>query len=955
MKTLSLLLVAGVLASAASAQDAPLQTEPLMNNNYDGAALDSTGGARDDSGWAGGKTDLAVVESGNGRALEAQTHGDTQIDLGHFDLEKGATYRLSLQVSSKGTQSMEIGVRKAGEPYTTFTKSIFQSFETPRVFSKFFTVTREGNPARVQIEMRATTTLLIDEVRVEKIVGGLPPQKPDGKPEDALLPGAPQTPDNLLLNSSFELGADGWFARGDAQFVELPQAFAGQRDVRLNTGGQLFSSFVPLSLRNDYQLVVRARAAGNADARLSLGFGDYVNFRGNTDGTGQQFTVKPGAWQRFAVKFRPKISEGQIAATKPFYAAVSQRGGTVEIDALEIRAIGGDAMGGTLAAPDAPYSPDAPIEYALSTDAPLGVATQGETVKVRVMSAGAMPTDFVNVSDESGASVATLPMRATGEVTLPKLAPGFYHLTTGTMAKTAQKRVEGETFLSVVPVMQNVAAADWHFGTHSKPNGDALQACLKLGWKWNRLHDVYGATKWVHVEPKEGEWKWDLDGAKRMKNAGFSLLGSLDILPAWLPKTEKNPGGGKVNQNATSTTENLRDEDFGRWREYCRRTAAAYRGLIDSWEVTNEPNLKGMTPAHYERVFREAVAGVRAGNPDARIVGLGGATPPQGSWLREVIALGGARGADALAFHNYGGTVWGASDGPAKLSAIVGTLESAVTAMGAPKIPLVDSESGGIFRTTYAKFPNPFGDASAREGAAMMPKAVAGVLASGLQRWYYYAAFDMNHPGEMAAFTFTDANHTVKMPFQTMAVAIAMLEGRALVSDSSRGDLVDLTFGGRGAGDSSRAHCMEQERHHRAQNAQRRPRPQFVGARNGRRGNYANRQRSGLLCEQLNQTHRFRGHKRTHPKPQLFCTHWARELKFGLGCAGFPSGLSVGKRRKLKHTRTLPASQRSNALISALRTPRESDCKRPTAKFRLTRARESCKIELLFAGYGAAW
>ena len=811
-----LFLSLAILSATACAQTAPLpneplQTEPLFAQNFDQAALNSAGDARDDSGWQGGKVELSVVESGEGRALEAQTNGYAQIGLGQFDLEKGATYRVRLKVSSKGTQTMEIGVRKIGEPYIMHAKGSFQSFETPRVFEKFFTVARagrDGSPARVQIEMRGTTTLTIDDVSVDKITGGLPAQSPNAKPEDALLPGAPQTPNNLLLNSSFELGDDGWFDRGTVQFVKLAGAFDGANGVRIENGGQLFSGFVALSLRNQYQLVVRARATGKGNAKMRLGFGDYVNFRGNTDGTGQEFVVKNGEWQRFSVPFRPKIIEGQIAPAKPFYVEISATSGALEIDAAEVRAIGGDALGGALADADAPYAPAAPTEFALKTDAPLGVAVAGEAVKVSLMSSGSSQSALINVSDEDGKNVVKLRLDKTGEIALNGLKPGFYHLTTEPLAGNRSNRVEGETFLSVVPQMPDVAASDWHFGTHTRDRDDALAACLKLGWHWNRLHDSYKATKWDQVEPQQGQWQFDIKGATHMKNAGFSLLGSLDMLPAWLPKNEKKPGGAQVNQNAPTTTENLRDEDFDKWREYCRRTAAAYKGLIDSWEVTNEPNLKGMTPAHYERVWREAVAGVRAGNSDARIVGLGGATPPRSAWLREVIELGGARGADALAFHNYGGTVWGASDGPAKLRSIVDDLNADVTKTGAAKLPMIDSESGGIFRTSYTKFPNPFGDAAPRDGAAMMPKAVAGVLASGLKRWYYYAAFDMDHPGEMAAFTFTDANHTVKMPFQTMAVAIAMLEGRAFTNDNSSATLVDLSFGGRGADDNSRVRMV---------------------------------------------------------------------------------------------------------------------------------------------------
>ncbi len=56
--------------------------------------------------------------------------------------------------------------------------------------------------------------------------------------------------------------------------------------------------------------------------------------------------------------------------------------------------------------------------------------------------------------------------------------------------------------------MPNVAAANWHFGTHARNRDDALAACLKLGWHRNRLHDSYHdsykETKWDQVEPQPG-------------------------------------------------------------------------------------------------------------------------------------------------------------------------------------------------------------------------------------------------------------------------------------------------------------------------------------------------------------------------------------------------------------------------------------------------------------------
>jgi hypothetical protein len=781
--------------TVAQAQQATLQAELLYEQDYDSQEPGSTGGARDDSGWQGGRTDLTVVNGEKGRVLEAQTNGYAQIDLGHFNLEKGATYRVGVTVGSRGTQSLEMGVRKVGEPYTMHVSSPFQSFETPRRWSKFFTVTEEANPSRFQIVMRGYTTLTIDDVTVEKITGGLPANI-NQISEAMLLPGKPQKPDNILLNSSFELLRDGWMWRGGVKFVPLQNAFHGSYGIRMENGGTLFSDFLPLSLRNDYELVARVRAVGSRPARVVLGWGDYVNFRGGTDGASREFEVQPGQWQRVAVTWRPKLTEGQVAPDKPFHAEFGCRSGQIEIDGVEAKAVGGDAMGGVLAQPgNDTYVPAAPVEWGIEVLAPLSVVTQGEAAKaiIRCSAQDRSSQDhgaFLRVLDEAGKTVRSLQLNQPATVVLRNLQPGYYRLVTLPVQRTSRKRIEGEAFIAVVPPMPNVSLDKWHFGTHVSARPDSLAAGHKLGWRWNRLHDVAHFTKWPAVQPERERWRFDDETPARMKAAGYELLGSLDMLPAWLPKAS---AGREANPAE------LTEETFGQWREYCRRTAEHYKNSITWWEITNEPNLSGMSPEHYRRLYDEAVAGVKAGNPQAKVLALGGAVPPGAPWLAQVLRSGVTKTADAISFHFYGGTTFSSRRGPQPLREAVETQTQVMRQNKFPVVPVWDSESGGIFRTSYQKFSNPFGDTAPREGAEMMPKAVAAVLASGLERWFYYAAFNATHPGELAAFAASDINDTIKMPFQPMAVAISLLEGREFVRQENAADgIVHLVFSGRG-------------------------------------------------------------------------------------------------------------------------------------------------------------
>jgi hypothetical protein len=89
---------------------------------------------------------------------------------------------------------------------------------------------------------------------------------------------------------------------------------------------------------------------------------------------------------------------------------------------------------------------------------------------------------------------------------------------------------------------------------------------------------------------------------------------------------------------------------------YCREVARQLRGIVDHFEIWNEPNAFGnIPPPDYADMLEAAYLGVKEGNPDAFVVGVGGASPGGwGGWyLPKIIELGKHRFMDTFSVHPY--------------------------------------------------------------------------------------------------------------------------------------------------------------------------------------------------------------------------------------------------------------------------------------------------------------
>lgn len=93
-------------------------------------------------------------------------------------------------------------------------------------------------------------------------------------------------------------------------------------------------------------------------------------------------------------------------------------------------------------------------------------------------------------------------------------------------------------------------------------------------------------------------------------------------------------------------------------RSIAQRLAAKYDGVVEAWQVWNEPNsetfLRGADPQVYADVLTAAHAGFKAGDPDTTVV-FGGPSYVDAQWVDEVLEHAGVDDFDVMSVHPYMG------------------------------------------------------------------------------------------------------------------------------------------------------------------------------------------------------------------------------------------------------------------------------------------------------------
>jgi hypothetical protein len=296
-----------------------------------------------------------------------------------------------------------------------------------------------------------------------------------------------------------------------------------------------------------------------------------------------------------------------------------------------------------------------------------------------------------------------------------------------------------ETLLARAPEPFPAPFYNSYFGIHVKLIAPDLEAMARLGYKWLRIHDASGITKWGVIEPEPAKWIWHDDQVALALEKGFHILGMLDSAPAWETGAEEE--GYFSIYSAPKDPEN--------WRNYVRKVVEHYKGAINDWEVWNEPwnpigFFKGGSPQLYTDLLTIAYTETKAINPDAVVVGIG-TWPPY--WDAMTLAAGAYDYYDVLSFHRYDPGMHGYPNDA--IDRIAKRLRRVQEKHGEPK-PLTFSEGGPdvtIFHGSFFSFAEPSLTGDWSWCADQYARMYLTTIASDVLRFFAYSVHNHQHHG----------------------------------------------------------------------------------------------------------------------------------------------------------------------------------------------------------------
>ena len=591
--------------------------------------------------------------------------GTAQLSHSLANLTEDGYYRVTFTARSEQRVSSTFGIRFAGPPYS-FPWSVSPDLTAEwQEFRYDIHLAAQPQPVGIWIVSGGSGAVDIQHFRLERLskddlIDEIKAANPNGEPN------------NLVRNTRFPLGMQsGWsfdrdLSDGDQVTAETDSSVIGPSGCpSLRLKGNVIRVYlppfvIPLSFeRHTASLYVRGTGSG----RLTV-TGD------GRDLAGKSFTPSPDEWQRVVVPFNP-VFEGKVHGLR------IDGKGAIWIDALQVET-GGDAQ---------PYHSQMPAEVALgfrpSEKSPARVHFTEDppfvTFAVTGSSAGnSLHARVVDVyGDEK--DLAAVPLHATdissGELrydVFPQHPLGAFRVEVW-VENSAAKRVS--TFNEIVvlrlhrPRHWNEDAPGSFFGVHTQSANRHLVMAKAIGINWCRLHDAgTNYIGWSWLEPEKGRWQFFDQDIDRYRDHHLKILGMLSTAPGWATALGK-PATGYFDRYL----EPANMDDFA---NYVRVTASHYKGVIDAYEIWNEPwgdfwrlnydpvkkdFVRSKTAADdYAQLMKAGFQAAKAVDPAIKILGFNTTGGSIGAdWTRGVLQSGGIDNCDAFSYHYYTGAYLG--------------------------------------------------------------------------------------------------------------------------------------------------------------------------------------------------------------------------------------------------------------------------------------------------------
>jgi hypothetical protein len=585
-------------------------------------------------------------------------------------LEEGMWYRMSFAAKQEGILSQVVQVAIVNR--TTWQNSgLGENFQVTSQWKKFEFVFQATETVldntRLHFGYSSVGTLWLDDVRLE-------PSEPIVERFTELVPTTNAI--NLLPNSSFECGLSGWGSIADLPYgmgnLNLP---VGEVDT---TTAKFHGASLKIALTKDttpiyyfdgwlYHIPVKDPLLTNkgwitvepgADYTLSAymkadsagwygvlsvqeAFGDKRDRRIHlfTDWTRHTFTFRPQSDQIF-------ISLGLDLTNTNIQTK------TVWIDGVQLSK-GNEPQD---------YQPWATVEVALETERLGNLFHYGDEPE---MVATIFNSDWSTRSINMYITVTDFDDIVVNEITLPvSISPrqtikipidpgvrlkGFYrvHLACdgAQVAMTRPLRFA---------IIEPYTKTDSLFGmNHAWPWSHLLDLSKQIGVLWFRDWSL----QWQYVEPEKGKFDFTEPDYQidRVLERGLNVL---PLLP-FPSSTWSSSADQEENDSDNVRTTAYMPHDLEEFSSYVRNTVQHYHGLLETWEILNEPiyssyslpGAKGYQINDYIQLLQEAYQAVKAVDPEALVIGgVGGPTHAV-----DFIEAGGLDSVDILNLHLFPG------------------------------------------------------------------------------------------------------------------------------------------------------------------------------------------------------------------------------------------------------------------------------------------------------------
>lgn len=621
-------------------------------------------GWSDNSGWAKVWVDYASGEE-EGRAylnLNVTKAEDGKVQMMHMlpTLDVEAYYRVTLLARSPTRASVQIGIRDAGPPYQFVWQETPGLTESWKSFSYDFRLGKHSGPVRFFINLEGTGQAHFATLKVER--------RTKADLANEMKSRAGPVPHNLLKQTTFLLGLpSGWslnreISDGDeAKLTTIDPALPiSGRALRIECEKPFSVISSPFEIAAPLTPHIASfHAKGKANVQLR------VLADGRTIAQ-KSFKNDPDRWSRHSLRFEPGL------LVKAF---------TLQFEAKEDLAI--DALMVSADEKLLDYQTQAPVEAAVSIDSPARVAftkpfinfaAVGQAKQViyqtlvydhrgEVVHEDRSRTFTLNGRQLSGGvelmglplgplrvQVTVLPAGKEGPALSPPAELVFYHL--------RRPRYWGKD------------APDSPFGVHTLSTTRHNLMAKSIGINWVRLHDA--GTRyigWRYVEPAKGKWVFDDAPINRYRAAHLKVMGCFSTAPDWATNIDKHRNG--------YFDQFWRPRSMEDFANYVRMASEHYKGVIDTWDVWNEPwnnewwhvrydEEKGKkdlrsgyttseTPeADFARMVDVCATTARQVDPKIKVLGINSYAGGNGSsWTRGIVDADGLRLPDVYCYHQY--------------------------------------------------------------------------------------------------------------------------------------------------------------------------------------------------------------------------------------------------------------------------------------------------------------